>query len=90
MTIVFALALGFAMGLVFRGTENLGFLEWVMVLLALTAMAAGYCIRGIEFDDDEPRPLSRRQDRTNVICLASRRSPVPGNGRVRERTREHR
>jgi len=79
VTSMFALALGFAMGFVFRGTENLGFLEWVIVLLAIAAMAAGYYIRGIELDGDETRPLSRPHDRSNVICLASQRSPVPGS-----------
>ena len=65
------LTLGFAMGLVFRGTENLGFLEWVMVLLTISAMAAGYYIRGMEFGGDEARPLPRSDERSNVIRLAS-------------------
>jgi hypothetical protein len=82
---LFALALGFAMGLVFRGTENLGLLEWVMVLLAIAAMAAGYYIRGIELDGNEARPLSRSHGRSNVIRLASQPSPVPGSGSLRER-----
>jgi hypothetical protein len=80
----FALALGLAIGLVFRGTENLGFLEWVMVLLAISAMAVGYCVRGMEFEGDEARPLPRRDERTNVIPLASRRAPVAAGGSSRE------
>jgi multisubunit Na+/H+ antiporter MnhB subunit len=75
-TLTFALALGFALGLVFHRTENLGFLEWVMVVLAIAAMAAGYYIRGMEFDRDEARPLSRSDQLSNVIRLASRQSPV--------------
>ena len=71
--ITFALALGFALGLVFRGTENLGFLEWVMVVLAISAMAAGYYLRGMEFGGSEARPSPRSDERSNVISLASRR-----------------
>jgi hypothetical protein len=90
VTGLLALALGFAMGLVFRGTENLGLLEWAMVLLAIAAMAVGYYIRGIEFDGDEARPSSRSHDRSNVICLASQRSPVVGNGLRRESASKNR
>jgi hypothetical protein len=84
VTWLFALALGFAMGLVFRGTENLGLLEWGMVLLAIAAMATGYSIRGIELDGDEARAFSRSHERSNVSC-ASQRSPLPGHGSRRER-----
>ena len=51
VTCVFALALGFAMGFAFRVTDSLGFLEWVMALVAIAGMAVGYYIRGIEPDD---------------------------------------
>jgi hypothetical protein len=83
----FALALGFAMGLVFRGSENLGFLEWVMMLLAISAIAVGYYIRGIEFDGDDAQPLPRSDERSNVPRLASRHSrvPVSGSGSSRDR-----
>jgi hypothetical protein len=74
-----ALALGFAMGLVFRGTENLALLEWVMVLLAIAAMAAWYCIRGIELDGVED---ARRPDAT---CAGRSGSAYEGNRIRRQR-----
>jgi len=85
VTIIVALTVGFAMGLVFRGTENLGLLEWVMVLLTVVAMAAGYYIRGMELDGDEARPEPSSRERSNIVCLAAQRSPVPSNRSWRER-----
>jgi hypothetical protein len=83
--ITFALALGFAMGLVFHGTENLGFVEWVMVILAISAMAAGYYIRGMEIDADDARSPSRSDERSNVVSLVTRRAPVRSGGSSHER-----
>ena len=76
MTGLFALTLGFATGLVFRGTENFGLLEWAMVLLAISAMATGYYIRGIEPDGDETYLSSSSHERSNVVRIASAGSPV--------------
>ena len=80
----FALALGLAIGLVFRGTENLGFLEWVMVVLAISAMGVGYYLRGMELDGDEDRRSTRPDGRSNVVRLAPRAAvAVDGGERAR-------
>ena len=76
MTGLLALTLGFAMGLVFRGTQNLGLLEWVMVLLAISAMAAGYYIRGIELDGDQDSPSPSSHERADLVHIASGHAPV--------------
>ena len=75
VTCTFALAFGFAAGLVFRGTEHLALLEWVMVVLAIAGMATGYYIRGIGLEPGDAGPLPRPSARSNVTYLpAARRS----------------